>query len=213
MSFPERWAKRAAAFAAVCYVGLKVHIPGVRPEYLSRLIWDTHDNPLIRLLDKMSGHGVSGGTVLALGITPYLTARTYFWIAKKVFPRLPAMDADYAGQDTLKRWTRLLTVVLALVQSYGYAQFIQTVPQAVVNPGPRFVAITMAFLTLASVGVMRLSERVEATEDDEETVKQTTFERPLKTAHSPAALNAAQFPDDSLTKRVVETPIEVHVPK
>ena len=213
MSFSWRWARRAAGFAAVCYVGLHIRIPGIRPEWLSREIWDTNDSALLRLFDRMTGSGVSGGTVLALGIAPYLVARTYMWGAKKVFPRLAVMDADEAGHDTLKRWTRLLTVVLALIQSFGYAQFLQTIPQAVSNPGAGFVAQTMAFLTIASVTLMWLSERIAATNDDAVANDATTTERTLDAVHAPAALNAPRFVAESLKRRVVDSPAEVHVPK
>lgn len=214
MSFPWRWARRAVGFAAACYVGLHIRIPGIRPELLSRGFWNTNDSALLRLLDKMTGNGISGGKVLALGIAPYLSARLYFWIAKKVSPRFAAMDSNDVGRDTLTRWTRVLTVVLALVQSYGYAQFMQAAPNVVVNPGPKFVAMTMALLTIASVAVMRLSERIEETNDDEEFAStHTTSSKSLDSAHAPAALNAPQFADEILIKRVVQTPVEVNVPK
>ena len=214
MSLPWRWARSAAGFAAVCYVGLQIRIPGIRPDWLSRGIWDTNDSALLKLFDKLSGKGISGGTVLALGITPYLAARVYFAIAKKVFPQLAAMDTNDAGHNTIKRWTRLLTVVLALVQSFGYAKFVQTIPNAVVNPGPAFVVGTMALLTVVSVLVMWLSELIAASEEDTAASKDNaTFISTLHTGKSQPALNAANAVDEILRRQVGLKPEEVIVPK
>ena len=198
----------------MCYVGLQIRIPGIRPDWLSRGIWDANDSALLRLFDNLSGKGISGGTVLALGITPYLSARIYFAIAKKVFPRLAAMDADDAGHNTIKRWTRLLTVVLALVQSFGYAQFVQTIPNAVINPGPGFVAGTMTLLTVVSVLVMWLSERIAASEEDTaESKAGADSSSELHAGRTQPALNATNAIDEIITRQVVLKPEEVILPK
>lgn len=203
MSSPWRWARRAAAFAAVAYVGLQIRIPGIDASRLldgfRKLV---NRNPLVGVFDALSAGGLSRGTVLALGIAPYLVARTYMWGAKKLFPRLAAMDADDSGHERLKWYTRALTVVLALIQSIGYAQFMQSIPGAVVAPGPEFVATTMAFLTTASVVLMWLSERITANEKDDgipHTAAAT--ETSLPVAQAQAALNAPQSLDDVVLNR------------
>jgi hypothetical protein len=64
----------------------------------------------------------------------------------------------------LIRW---LTGGLALVQSYGFARFVESVPGAVAHPGFGFLAKTMAVLTAGTMGVMLLSERLMRSPDDE----------------------------------------------
>lgn len=72
------------------------------------------------------------GALLALGIMPYVTARIYLRLWRIVAP------GDYT---TVRRQqlVRRLTLGFSMVQSYGFAKFLESLPVAVANPGPRFV--------------------------------------------------------------------------
>ena len=195
MSFPWRWARRAAGFAAVCYVGLRIYIPGIRRDWLGRANWELHEGALLKLFDAITGHGLTRGSILALSITPFLAARCYVWLAKKVFPSVAALDEHAVGRDRLKRWTRGLNLIIALVQSYGYARFLQGIPNVVVTPGPGFVLSTMALLTGGAVVMMYLSERV--TEDDAAISGESAVQqRSVHNAPAQAALPAEPLVDD-----------------
>ena len=212
MSLPWRWARRAAGFAAVCYVGLRIHILGIRQDWLARGIWELNDSALLKFFDTITGHGLSRGSILALSITPFLAARFYVWLAKKVFPRVAALDEHAVGRARLKRWTRVLNLIIALVQSYGYARFLQNIPNVVVTPGPGFVLGAMAVLTTGAVVMMHLSELVT---DEDDLISRDNALRPRSVDSAPAqaVLRAAQPVDEMLMRRVVHTPNEVNVPK
>jgi hypothetical protein len=60
----------------------------------------------------------------------------------------------------LTRSTRWLTGGLALIQSYGFARFVEHMPGVVAQPGFGFLAQTMAVLTSGAIGVMLLSEQL-----------------------------------------------------
>ncbi|MEO7361881.1 MAG: hypothetical protein ABI120_16235, partial [Gemmatimonadaceae bacterium] len=196
----------------VCYVGLRIRIPGIQPDWLTRGIWDTNDSALLKFFDTITGHGLSRGSILALSITPFLTARGYMWLAKKVFPRVAAMDEGDAGRARLKKWTRSLNLVVALTQSFGYAKFLQTVPNVVVSPGPGFILGTMALLTAGAVVMMHLSERV--TDDDGAIARDNAAQKPLVDGvPAPAALNPAQSIDESFQRPGVFMADKANVPK
>jgi len=178
-------------------VGLRIHIPGIRGEWLARGIWELNNSALLKFFDAITGHGLTRGSILALSITPFVTARCYMWLAKKVFPRVAAMDEDEVGRARLKKWTRSLNLAVALVQSFGYARFLQNIPNVVVTPGPGFVLGTMALLTTGAVVMMHLSEHV--TDDDDLTSTDTALQpQAVENAPAPAALNAAHSVDDVL---------------
>jgi preprotein translocase subunit SecY len=182
-------------------VGLRIRIPGIRYDWLTRGIWETNDSALLKFFDTITGHGLARGSMLALSITPFLAARFYVWLAKKVFPRVAALDEHAAGRVRLDRWTRGLNLGIALVQSYGYARFLQSVPNVVVTPGPAFVLGTMAMLTSGAVFLMHLSERVPADDDARSSDNATQgravdIDRSVDSEPVRAALNAAPLIED-----------------
>jgi len=84
-----------------------------------------------------------------------------FHMAGPVFPVLEKMQRDEEGRKKITQWTRYLTVVLCLLQAYGYALFVETqVPGAVLNPGMGFRMTTVLTLTTGGVFVMWLGEQI-----------------------------------------------------
>jgi len=70
------------------------------------------------------------------------------------------MQKDEEGRKKLTQYTRYLTVVLALVQAYGFALFTTSLPAAVSRPGPMFTVQMMLFLTTGAIFVMWLGEQI-----------------------------------------------------
>jgi preprotein translocase subunit SecY len=70
------------------------------------------------------------------------------------------MQKDEEGRKKLTQYTRYLTVVLALVQAYGFALFTASLPAAVSRPGPWFMIQMMLFLTTGAIFVMWLGEQI-----------------------------------------------------
>ncbi len=108
---------------------------------------------LLRFYDMLTVGAMSRGSVFALGILPYVSARIYVRLAQRFWN---------PERRVLTRVTRGLTVGLALVQSYGYALFTQSVPGVVAQPGAGYLLQTTAVLTAASVFAMWLCENVTA---------------------------------------------------
>jgi preprotein translocase subunit SecY len=85
------------------------------------------------------GGALSRATVLALGIMPYISASIMFQLLAAVFPTIEKMQKEGEdGRKKLTQWTRYTTIVLALMQAYGYAVFLQAIAGAgVCAPGLR----------------------------------------------------------------------------
>jgi hypothetical protein len=99
---------------------------------------------------------------------PYVSARIILRLARISSPNLESWWHTEPGIAKRTRVTRWLTGGLALVQSFGFATFVQNVPGVVEQPGIGFLVKTMALLTASSIGVMLLSEALlKSPEDDE----------------------------------------------
>ncbi|MFN9925989.1 MAG: preprotein translocase subunit SecY, partial [Phenylobacterium sp.] len=69
-------------------------------------------------------------------------------------------EGGEAGRKTLNQYTRYLTVVLAIVQSFGIAVTMQQSPGLVENPGVFFVVSTVVTLTGGTMFLMWLGEQI-----------------------------------------------------
>lgn len=158
----ERSRKAVVALGGLLLVevGGRIALPGLNVQVLSDFLLHRGGGGLLSLYDRLVGGAVSRGAVLALGIMPYLSARVFVRLARATLPSVGAMETDEAGL-TKPRWgTRVLTVGLALVQSYGFAQLAQAIPGAVTRPGTGFVIQTMLTLTAGAIVAMALAEQV-----------------------------------------------------
>src|SRR5256884_4513355 len=91
---------------------------------------------------------------------PYISASIVFQLAAPVFPVVEKMQRDEEGRKTLTQWTRYLTVLLCLFQSYGYALFAEQLPGAVAHPGWAFRLTTVLTLTTGGIFIMWLGEQI-----------------------------------------------------
>jgi preprotein translocase subunit SecY len=144
-------------------VGAHITTPGVDYGTL-QLIFGQFQNTLLGVYDMFVGGALSRATIFALGIMPYISASIMFQLLAAVFPTIEKMQKEGEdGRKKLTQWTRYATIVLALLQGYGYAIFVQTLQggAAVNNPGFfSFVLPTTLILTVGATFVMWLGEQI-----------------------------------------------------
>ncbi len=161
---PELWQK--ITFTFVCLLvyraGAHVTVPGVDVEAITTYFANQRGGGgLLGLYDLFVGGGLSRMTVFALGITPYISASIFAQIAGTVVPTVDKMQKDEDGRKKLTQWTRYATVILAMLQGYGFALFTQTLPGAVSRPGFfSFVVPMVLALVTGAVFVMWLGEQI-----------------------------------------------------
>jgi len=74
------------------------------------------------MLNAFSGGALKRFSVFALGVMPYINATIIFQLIAMVSPRIEELqkEGDY-GRRIIGRWTRILTVALAVLQAIGLA--------------------------------------------------------------------------------------------
>ncbi len=84
-------------------------------------------------------------TIFALGIMPYITASIILQLLTVVVPTLEKLQKEgELGRRKITQWTRYLTIILALVQSFGIALTLQKSGGGfVLNPGFGFISMTI----------------------------------------------------------------------
>ena len=94
-----------------------IPVPGLARESLTNLF---AGNQLFGLLDIFSGGGLENFSVVAMGVSPYITSSIIFQLLIMVVPKLEQLQSEgEQGQKKINQYTRLLTVPLAVLQGYG----------------------------------------------------------------------------------------------
>ena len=141
-------------------VGAHITVPGINVAAL-REQFGALQGTFLGIYDMFVGGGLSRATIFALGIMPYISASIMFQLLAAVFPTVEKMQKEgEEGRKKLTQWTRYVTVLLSLVQSYGYSVFLGSLPGAVTLPGVTFTFTTVLALTVGAVFVMWLGEQI-----------------------------------------------------
>jgi len=144
---------------AVYRLGGHIPTPGINLAALARQ-FEQNRGSLLGFIDLFSGGNMRRMTIFALGIMPYITASIILQLMTVVYEPLAKLQKEgELGRKKITQWTRYLTLLLSSVQSLGIAFMLQKQGDAL-NPGPRFVLMTMLTLTTGSVFIMWLGEQI-----------------------------------------------------
>jgi len=101
-----------------------IPIPGVDALRLEEFF---SNNQFLGLLNIFSGGGLSNLSIVMLGVAPYITASIIMQLLTVMVPKLKAMYSEEgeAGKKKFTQYSRMLTVPLALMQSFGFLMILQ----------------------------------------------------------------------------------------
>ena len=114
-------------FIIVLYrLGANILVPYVDPHVLS----DTtrlFSGSIFQFLNMLSGGALAQATLLALGVSPYITASIVMQLLTIAIPALERLSKEgEEGRKKITAMTRVVTVALALITSIGYAIFLKS---------------------------------------------------------------------------------------
>jgi len=106
-------------------LGANIPIPGVD---VGRLIAFLEGNQFFGLLNIFSGGGLSNLSVFMLGVGPYITASIIMQLLSMIFPQIKEMmhEEGSLGRKKFTRYSRFLTVPLAVVQGFALLSLLRT---------------------------------------------------------------------------------------
>ena len=99
--------------------GCYITVPGVNSIALNEAMGSS--NGIAGLIDMISGGAFSRFSVFAMSISPYITASIVIQLLAMIIPSLEKLtkEGGEEGRQKINRYTKLLTVVLALVEGAG----------------------------------------------------------------------------------------------
>jgi preprotein translocase subunit SecY len=142
-------------------IGCYVPIPGINIAAFGQA-FEGQAKGILGMFNMFSGGAVRNMAVFALNVMPYISASIIVQLLGTVCPPWEKLrkEGGEAGRKQLNQYTRYLTVVLAVFQSFGIAMGLQSGQGIVDNPGLFFVVTTMATLTGGTLFLMWLGEQI-----------------------------------------------------
>src|SRR5678816_4595648 len=151
---------------AVYRVGAHVTIPGVNREAI-RIMADQANNSMFGLYNMFTGGNLLRATVFALGVMPYISSSIILQLLTVVWPYLERISKEgELGRRKITQYTRYLTLLLAAVQSFGIAIWLERSTNVagglplVYASGWGFRLMTMLTLTTGTMFIMWLGEQI-----------------------------------------------------
>ena len=100
-------------------LGCYITVPGVDTFALSEAFGEA--NGMASLIDLISGGAFSRFSIFAMSISPYITASIVLQLLSMVIPALERLtkEGGEEGRKKINRYTKILTVFLALIEGLG----------------------------------------------------------------------------------------------
>jgi len=93
---------------------------------------------------------------------PYISTQILMQLALIIFPSLKKIAEDDGGRKKIQSWTRMATIVVALIQSYAVTIYAQSIPNAVVISKLSYTLIAMLTVTTGTMITVWLGEQITA---------------------------------------------------
>ncbi len=148
-------------------VGTYIPVPGVDAAVMGDMMHQ-HGGGFLGMFDMFTGGALGRMTVFALNIMPYISASIIVQLMSSAIPSLEALKKEgESGRKKMNQYTRYLTVLIALFQSYGISVGLDSFhgangAPAVIDPGLFFRASCIVTLVGGTMFLMWLGEQITA---------------------------------------------------
>jgi len=140
-------------------IGAHIPVPGLDPARLADL-FSQQQGGILGLFNMFSGGALSRLTVFALGVMPYISASIVMQLFTSVLPFFDQLKKEgESGRRKINQYTRYGTLVLAIFQGLGIAQWL-TSSGIVLVPGVYFYFVATITLATGTLFLMWLGEQM-----------------------------------------------------
>jgi preprotein translocase subunit SecY len=144
-------------------IGTHVPLPGIDPEQLAKM-FSQHSGGILGMFDMLAGGALFRMTIFALNVMPFITSSIIMQLLSPIIPTLDALKKEgEQGRMKINQYSRYLTVMFSVVQSYALAVGLENSSASVVlDPGLFFRISTVITLTGGTLFLMWLGEQITA---------------------------------------------------
>ena len=153
--------------ALVVYrLGTFIPIPGIDPIIIDD-IFSQQAGGILGVFDAFAGGALSRMSIFALNVIPYISAAIIMQLMTAISPTIEQLKKEgESGRKKINQYTRYLTVLLAVIQSYGMSLGLEGISTsqglAVADPGMFFRLSTVITIVGGTMFLMWLGEQITA---------------------------------------------------
>lgn len=135
-----------------------IPIPGVNEAALKSLF---ASNQILGLMNLFSGGGMETFSIVMMGVAPYITSSIIFQLLGMIVPTIEEMQKEEAGRQKINMWTRLLTVPLGILQSYGMITLLRSSAAGLLEDGGAIeLGVMLITITAGTILLMWIGELI-----------------------------------------------------
>jgi preprotein translocase subunit SecY len=147
------------ALLAVYRLGAHIPTPGIDATKLAEF-FNSAAGSTLGLLDMFNGGNLRKLTIFALGIMPYITASIIFQLLTVIYEPLAKLQKEgEVGRRKITQWTRYVTVLLAIIQSFVIAYGLNSQSMTTMSKWS-FIPLCVVTLTCGTAFIMWLGEQI-----------------------------------------------------
>lgn len=146
-------------------LGAAIPIPGINVEALNVYFLQNQNNTalgtsLVNYLDFFAGGAFSRFSIFMLGVVPYISTSIIMQLLTVVLPFLKKISQEEGGRRRIHKYTRNLTVLVCLVQSFVVTQYARTIPDAISLRFIYYAPLAMLTVTTGTMMLLWLGEQI-----------------------------------------------------
>lgn len=140
-------------------IAAHIPVPGVDAANLKLFL---EGNQILGLLNVFSGGTLENFSVVMLGVAPYITSSIIFQLLQMVIPSLEELKKEgESGQAKIQMYTRITSVPLALLQTVGLVQLLNSSQAQILPDLTTMTYVNILLTTLAgTVFLMWIGELI-----------------------------------------------------
>ncbi|MEL6711693.1 MAG: preprotein translocase subunit SecY [Pseudomonadota bacterium] len=141
-------------------LGTHIPVPGIDSSALEIFASDSSGG-VLSMLNTFSGGALMRGSIFALYLGPYITASIVVQMTTYIYDYMKELKETQEGREKISQYSRYLSIVLAITQSYGMAILLESQGQGIViNPGYFFRFICVVNMTIGTMILVWISEQI-----------------------------------------------------
>lgn len=131
-----------------------ITVPGVNVEALGRIF---EQNSLLGVFSAFTGGSMASFSIVLMGLSPYINASIIMQLMTVVIPKLEALSKEgMEGRKKINQYTRILTIPLAFLQSYGMIILLNQSSQGTLISNVADPAVVIPIMIIVSAGTVFL---------------------------------------------------------
>lgn len=145
----------------VIRIGAQIPVPGTKASVIASYLEGLNSTGAFNIFNSLTGNSLESFSILALSITPYITASIIMELLTVAIPKLEELQRDgNEGRKKIAEYTRYATVVLAIIEAVAMTIGFSRQADFFVHNNLFYRIVCVIALTAGSAFLMWVGERI-----------------------------------------------------